>query len=219
MKTQSSSRGWTYVGLVIALLGGPLLIAAQTALTGRVSNVPETLVRELMLFGLAALLLLLILRGERLPLSSIGLKRDHVGRTLLLGLGIFVALGAASAAILGLLHVVGLPLPSFPGFVPPPSVLTLVIIRAGIVEEIFYRGYAIERLESLTKSKWVAAVVPLICFTLAHFKGGISGMAVALVLGAVLTFFYMWKRNLAANILGHFLIDFVPNVLLPSLAG
>ena len=71
----------------------------------------------------------------------------------------------------------------------------------------------------LTKSKWVAAVVPLGCFTLAHFNGGIPGMAVALVLGAVLTFFYMWKRNLAANMMGHFLIDFIPNVILPSLAG
>jgi hypothetical protein len=29
----------------------------------------------------------------------------------------------------------------------------------------------------------------------------------------------MWKRNLIANMTGHFLIDFVPNVLLPALGG
>lgn len=76
-----------------------------------------------------------------------------------------------------------------------------------------------ERLEKLTRSKWVAAIVPLRCFAAAHFKGGLPGVPVALVLGATLTFFYMWKRNLAANMVGHFLIDFVPNVLLPVLSG
>jgi membrane protease YdiL (CAAX protease family) len=219
MNAQLSSRGWTYVGLAIALIAGPALIAAQTAYAGPVSNVAQTVVRELMLFALAALLLVLIVRGERLPLSSIGLKRDGFGRTALLGFGIFLALGLASLGVLGLLRVVGLPLPRFPGFMPPPIALTLVVVRAGVIEELFYRGYAIERLQALTGSKWVAGGVPLLFFTAAHFKGGVPGMAIAFVLGAVLTGFYMWKRNLGANIFGHFLIDFVPNVLLRSLAG
>jgi membrane protease YdiL (CAAX protease family) len=191
----------------------------QRAIAGPVTSVSATLTRELLLFVLAGLLVWIIVRGERLPLSSVGLRSSKIGNTMLLALGVCVALGVASAAVLGALHVLGLPLPSSTGYVPPPLVMTLVVVRAGIVEELFYRGYAIERLEWLTKSKWIAAVVPLTFFTLAHFKGGISGMAVALVLGAVLTFFYMWKRNLAANMIGHFLIDFIPNVLLPSLAG
>jgi membrane protease YdiL (CAAX protease family) len=217
--TVTSSRGWTFAGLAIALVAAPALLALQRAIFGPVSNIPETFTRELLLFALAGLLVWIIVRGERLPLSSVGLRSSKIGRTALLALGICVALGVASAAVLGALHLLGLPLPNFPGYKPPPLLMTLVVVRAGIVEELFYRGYAIERLEWLTKSKWVAAVVPLICFTLAHFKGGVSGMAVALVLGAVLTFFYMWKRNLAANMFGHFLIDFIPNVLLPLFGG
>ncbi|MFL6721049.1 MAG: CPBP family intramembrane glutamic endopeptidase [Sphingomonas sp.] len=210
---------WTYVGLAIALLAGPGLIAIQTAMGGPVSNVAETLVRELMLFALAGVLVLVILRGERLPLSSVGLRTDRFGKTLLLGLGISLALAATAVAALGLLHIVGLKSARFPGFRPPPVVLTLVIVRAGIVEELFYRGYAIERLQALTGSKWVAAIVPLLFFAAAHFKGGASGMLIALALGAALTFFYMWKRNLGANMIGHFMIDFVPNVLLPPPTG
>jgi membrane protease YdiL (CAAX protease family) len=44
-------------------------------------------------------------------------------------------------------------------------------------------------------------------------------MLIALVLGGILTGFYLWKRNLVANIFAHFLIDFIPNVLLPLFAG
>jgi membrane protease YdiL (CAAX protease family) len=217
--TATRSRAWTLAGLALALIAAPALIVVQRAITGPIAGVPQILARESMLFALAAVLLLIILRGERLPLSSVGINLDRPGRTALLALGIFVALGAGVAVALLLLHVVGLPTPNVPGYKPPPGVVTLVMIRAGIVEELFYRGYAIERLEWLTKNKWVAAIVPLLVFTAAHVKLGVSGMIAAFILGSILTAFYMWKRNLIANMTGHFLIDFVPNVLLPALGG
>lgn len=37
-------------------------------------------------------------------------------------------------------------------------------------------------------------------------------------MGAVLSALFLWKRNLAANMLAHFLIDFVPNVVLPLIS-
>jgi hypothetical protein len=33
------------------------------------------------------------------------------------------------------------------------------------------------------------------------------------VIGAVLAAFYLWCRDLVANMVGHFLVDFVANVL------
>ena len=36
---------------------------------------------------------------------------------------------------------------------------------------------------------------------------------VTLVLGAVLTLFYLWRRDLVANMIGHFMVDFIANVL------
>jgi membrane protease YdiL (CAAX protease family) len=96
---------------------------------------------------------------------------------------------------------------------------TLTVARAGLAEEVFYRGYAIERLEALLPNRWLAALIPLLCFTAFHYRQGLAGVFVALVLGAILTALYLWKRNLIANIIAHFLVDFIPNVLLPLLAG
>jgi hypothetical protein len=35
----------------------------------------------------------------------------------------------------------------------------------------------------------------------------------AFVLGTIFTAFYLWRRDLVSNIFGHFLIDFVANVI------
>jgi len=94
-------------------------------------------------------------------------------------------------------------------------VTLLAVVRAGISEEVLYRGYALERLQSLTGSKWIAAATTLVLFAAFHYRQGLAGIFLALILGAVLTGFYLWKRNLTANMFGHFLVDFVPNVVLP----
>ena len=38
-------------------------------------------------------------------------------------------------------------------------------------------------------------------------------VVIALVLGIALTFFYLWRRDLVANMIGHFLVDFISNVI------
>jgi membrane protease YdiL (CAAX protease family) len=38
-------------------------------------------------------------------------------------------------------------------------------------------------------------------------------------MGAVLTALYLWKRNLWVVIASHFLVDFIPNVVLPLLSS
>lgn len=133
------------------------------------------------------------------------------------GLLAFVLLGTGTAAALGLLQMLGLHYGSgSSAFVPPLWATALVVLRAGIAEEVCFRGYAIERIEALTGSRAVAGLVPLIAFASFHYRQGIAGILVALILGAIL---YFWRCNLAANVIGHFLIDFVPNVLLPASAG
>jgi membrane protease YdiL (CAAX protease family) len=94
-------------------------------------------------------------------------------------------------------------------------VLLLVIIRAGFIEELFYRGYAIERLQSLTGSRILAAGIPLLVFAASHYRQGWAGIMIALLTGAVLTGVYVYKRNLWITITTHFLGDFIPNILVP----
>ena len=98
-------------------------------------------------------------------------------------------------------------------------VTLLTVTRAGISEELFYRGFAIERLQALTGSPWIAGAVTLLMFASFHYRQGVPGMVLALVIGAIFTAFYLWKRNLVALIFAHFLVDFVPKVLIPLVSG
>lgn len=95
----------------------------------------------------------------------------------------------------------------------PVWLLILVVIRAGFVEELSFRGFAIERLQAVGLPRWLAAAVPLVIFGLGHYRGGWEGIVMALGIGLVLTAVYLWRRDLVANMIGHFLIDFVGNVL------
>jgi membrane protease YdiL (CAAX protease family) len=97
----------------------------------------------------------------------------------------------------------------------PLWVILIVVIRAGFVEELFYRGYAIERLEALTGNRILAIGLPLLLFALFHYRQGWAGITIALLTGAVLTAVYLYKRNLWIPIMTHFLVDFVPNVAIP----
>lgn len=218
MTEPRNTRGaWTGLGLAIALLGIPAVTLAYRVAVGEISTIGQMLSREAVIFLLLGILLWIVGRGERRPLSSIGLRRGRTGRSLLWGVAAFVLLGVGTAAALGLLPLLGLSYGGERAFVPPLWLTALVVVRAGIVEEVFYRGYAIERIETLTGSRAIAALVPLGAFASFHFRQGIAGILIALILGAILTGFYLWRRDLKANIAGHFLIDFVPNVLLPML--
>jgi membrane protease YdiL (CAAX protease family) len=56
-------------------------------------------------------------------------------------------------------------------------------------------------------------MIPLAIFGVAHWTGGAANILIALVLGGILTAFYLWRRDLVSNMFGHFLVDFVANVL------
>jgi membrane protease YdiL (CAAX protease family) len=100
----------------------------------------------------------------------------------------------------------------------PVSVVTMIVLRAGIVEELFYRGYAIDRLEAVGLSRPAAVALPLVIFSVGHWTGGWANILIAFAAGAILTAFYLWRKDLVSNMIGHFLVDFVANVL-PRLAG
>ena len=100
----------------------------------------------------------------------------------------------------------------------PVWLVWLIVLRAGVIEELCYRGYAIERLHALGLPRRIAAAVPLVIFGFGHWTGGWANIAIALALGGILAFFFVWRRDLAANMIGHWFVDFVANIL-SRLAG
>lgn len=201
----------TWVGLFIALFG--MLIARQ-AVTHfyPVLTFSAAVWKESLIWLCAIALLAVICRGERLPLSSVGIGMSTWTKSLLWAVALAIVCAAIATVIVIITHYNGGPSAESFGRLPV-WLITVICLRAGIVEEFFYRGYAIERLRLLGLNRFWAAAVPLLIFSVGHWTGGTVNIVIALALGAVLSMFYLWRRDLIANMIGHFLVDFFANVL------
>jgi CAAX protease family protein len=213
----------TWVGLALALFGAPLVIFIfqSSAPEGPFTNL-FVLRRELSIFVVTGILILLILKGEKLRLDSIGLHARNWGKSILWGLiGVLIA-GAALAILLFIFSKVGISFGHGPDVGRYENVslwvMFVMVLRAGIVEEICYRGYLIERLEKISGNWIVYFLIPLILFALFHYRQGIGGVIISFVAGAILALLYLKRRDLKANIITHFLVDFIPNVLIPIIS-
>jgi len=216
MATPATSR-WTYCGLFVALFGIPAITTLHRILAPDPTATPSIVARELAILAITALLMWIVIKGEKLPLVSIGLRTDRVGRSLAWSIALAAICLAAAVGCLAIYSAMGVHYGEGQSISRTLPVTTLTVMRAGISEEVLYRGYAIERLQSLTGSKWIAVAISLPLFAAFHFRQGIAGVVLAFVLGAILTAFYLWKRDLLTNMVGHFLVDFIPNVLLVAL--
>jgi membrane protease YdiL (CAAX protease family) len=201
----------TWIGLFLSLFGVPLIRQGVSYFYPNVSFT-ASLWKESLIWLSAFTLLLLVVRGERLPLTSIGIGTSKWWKSILWGFVVAVACGAIGGVIAAMTHYGGGSVAA--AFAKLPVwLLTLIVVRAGVVEELFYRGYAIERLQALGLNRYVAAVIPLIIFSFAHWTGGWANIVIALALGGILAVFYLWRRDLIGNMIGHFLVDFAANVL------
>lgn len=215
---------YTWVGLLLAFFGAPLVIYLF-GLRPQAEPLTNAFVttKEIAIFLVAALLLLLVVRGEKLGLNSIGLHNRHWGKSVFWGFLLAIICFAVLAGLLALFQLAGI---SFGDSSESHKyddislwVMTLIVIRAGIVEEICYRGYIMERLEKIS-GKWVVYfLLPALIFGLLHYKQGLGGIIIATVMGLILAYAYWKKRDLKMNIIAHFLVDFIPNVVLPLLGA
>jgi uncharacterized protein len=176
------------------------------------ASVSHLILNEIIWWLLIAATLAFVTTIERRLLTSIGFRA-------LTHWDILLAPAAAVVILAGLFIIANILLPAF-GLHLSPALNNLratplwwqiiSVLRAGFAEEILFRGYPIERLHSLTGSKAIAAILPLIIFTLAHVPDwGWPHLAIAGFGGAALTVLYLWRRNLWLNIATHCLIDAV----------
>jgi len=200
----------TWLGLFISLFG-MLLVRQVINYFWPTATLTSAMAKEAGMWVIA-IVLLVIVRCEGLPFSSIGLGTARWMKSILWGLLIAVICFLLAGVLIALTHFNGGENGKALGRLPV-WLITLIVIRAGAVEELCYRGYAIERLQTLGLPGWLAAAIPLAIFSVGHWTGGWSNIVIALVLGGVLAVFYLWRRDLAANMIGHFLVDFAGNVL------
>jgi CAAX protease family protein len=201
----------TWAGLAISLFA---MVAIRQVFVFFVPEATFTsaILKEALIWLNAVALIVIIRRGERLPLRSIGLGTARWWKSILWGFVIAIV----SAVVVGALaHLTtyghG---PGSAAFEKLPLwLITAIVFRAGVVEELFYRGYAIERLQMIGLGRLWSIAIPLVIFSLGHWSGGAANILIAFAAGLILTGFYLWRRDLVANMIGHGLVDFVANVV------
>ena len=167
--------------------------------------------RELVFWGLTLVLLAYILLVERRPLSSIGLKRPNWKTAAFGTLGALVMVAGMAFIYMVIYPALGLS-PSEPGMAAvtalPFWLRVLIVVRAAVFEEMYFRGFAIERLTDILGSRWGAAAISFVAFTLEHLGyWGWAHLMIAGFGGIILTGLYLWRRDLGANIIAHLLTD------------
>lgn len=209
--TKTKPSAITWIGLLLSLFA-MLIVRQAVSYFWPTFTFTAAIWKESLIWVSALALLLLVRRGEKLPLTSIGIGTAPWWRSILWGL-VLTVICAAVGFGLAVLTKYGHSSAAEALAKLPLWLITLIVFRAGVVEELFYRGYAIERLQALGLNRYWAAAIPLIIFAVGHWTGGWANIVIALALGGILSAFYLWRRDLVANMIGHFLVDFVANVL------
>jgi membrane protease YdiL (CAAX protease family) len=203
--------GATWAGLAISLFA---MVAIRQAVVffAPESTFGSAVLKEALIWLSAVTLLVIIRRGEHLPMRSIGLGTARWWKSILWG---FVIAVVSIVAVGALAYVTGYGHgPGSAAFEKLPLwLITLIVFRAGVVEELFYRGYAIERLRLIGLGRFWSVAIPLVIFSFGHWSGGAANILIAFAAGLILTGFYLWRRDLVANMIGHGLVDFIANVL------
>ena len=196
------------IGLLIAV-GLPeipisWLVASRTTMTGHLE-------REAFFWIVTAIILAYILLVERRYISSIGLKRP-TWKSIAFGIAAGVLLVAGFMAIFTVvmpaLHL-KMNQSAMAGLMHTPLWFRFILVlRAAVFEEIAYRGYSIERMQELSRSRVFAFLFSVAAFTYAH--AGYWGWASLLIPafgGIVLAGLYLWRRDLSCNMIAHFIAD------------
>jgi membrane protease YdiL (CAAX protease family) len=197
-------------GLIAAIVL-PLLPIGKRIAPG--DSIGTLLIREGIWWSYAAAVIAWLHLGERLPISSIGLKRPTWKSVL------FAILGAAallavfvihSALIVPLFHLNASAASAERNAIlaRPYWYRVLLVLRAAVVEEILFRGYIIEKVRQLTGSTVLAITLSVAVFTYIHLAGwGLVHLIPVFAGGVIFALLYVWKRDLPSNMMAHFITD------------
>ncbi|PFH10237.1 CAAX prenyl protease-like protein [Collimonas sp. PA-H2] len=205
---ESRRAAVSMAGVLLVLIAASLPYAKWV---DEFQSVTHLIFHELIWWGIVFLVLAYVHFVEKRPLASIGLRAPKWT-----DLPTAVVFGIVTLA--GLIAIINIGLPALGLQLNGENVSqisntpfwwrVISVVRAAASEEMLFRGYAIERIQELTKSKMAAAIITCIVFTLAHVgPWGWSHILVAGFGGIAFTLLYLWKRNLCLNVIAHFMVD------------
>lgn len=192
---------------MLALLLMAVILAPIGSWIFPAEGLPALIGREGVFWALTLTIIAYVLIVERRPLASVSLKAWRWSN-MLIGLAA-AALTIAGMAVIYLALFPALGLSQSDGdpvaLSTPLWFMAAIVLRAAVFEELFFRGFMIERLTEILGSRWIAATLSLVAFTGSHLGGwGPAHLIVAGFGGFVLTALYLWRRDLVTNMVAHF---------------
>lgn len=195
----------TVGNLAIALLGLPAFVLLLNITNTDVQTVTTIGVH----WALALIVIGIAVRGEKLSLADLGFRRPSIidiGYILVTSVGILLVYTVTPP----LIEALGLPVGESDGLVGSSAGIGTALAYAvtiGIVEEILYRGYPIERLFAYTDSALVAGGGTWIIFTAIHaLNWPLGSLLQTALVSAVLTVVYLRRRTLFPVMGAHVLV-------------
>lgn len=188
-------------------------------LAPKIGETDARVVTETAIWLYAAIVLAIALFWEGRRLASIGLRRLSFASLGFAIAGAAAMIGAGFLAgflVYGLLHQPQHSDAQAAALLNGSVVYALCLaVRAGVIEEIFFRGLAIEQLTILTGSRWFSAFLATTVFVVIHvLHFDLIQLIPIAAIAIVLTGLYLWRRDLWANIIAHIIVDGVGLVTL-----
>jgi membrane protease YdiL (CAAX protease family) len=192
------------IALAVAVLGPPALAAAGDHIFGPAPRPAAVFVLQLVFCAIAAGVLAIVTRVERLSLASVGLRRprrDTVLTIVMLAAAVSLLPLIVQPLVRATVDVERVAATTQRMLALPLWLRAFIATTSGFVEEILYRGYAVERLSMLTGRRGLGASLAALIFCLAHAPAwGLSfALAMDLPFGILMTACYLWRRDVIAN--------------------
>ncbi len=226
MKIEKKYLTWpTIVGLSLPMIGMPLWSIISRLFLRSMDRDSRAILGSLITVGLAVGVVAVVTLWEKNPLSAIGLRRQ-TPRSIIFALSssIVIAVGGTLLSF-AIIKVFSLPMPkTMPEFlrVFPVWLSIWLVVSGSIAEEILYRGFVIERLGQITGNIWFGGLITLLWFNLLHLPlGWVYTISIVFPVSLLITILYIWRRDLFATIVAHFVFNapLIVLSLLPLLEG
>lgn len=195
-------------GLVLALLGPPALATATRWWGGLQPSMTVQVVGQAALGAIAVAVLFMLTHGQRLALHTIGIRRPDAWTpvvALVVVLTSWSLLPLVSDWLLRRLALGGFETGILSLAAQPMWWRVCIALTSGPIEELLYRGYAVEQFSALAGRRWAGGVLAALAFGLAHipFWGPGPALAADLPFGVLMVLAYLWRHDLVATSAAH----------------
>jgi membrane protease YdiL (CAAX protease family) len=208
-------------GLVVAFGGPAVLLSPADRLLGSPERLATKVLEELMLWAFLAIIFAIVILWEKKTLASMWIRplawSSFAWGLLLAAATIYVAIPFLTE-VLRMAGIAGFEAGMAKILVLPLWLRVIAVITAGVVEDALFIGYGFTRLVFLTGSKWMAGIVTIMLVSFLHFPNwGIGPVLAYFVAVGLAVAFFVWRRDLLANIVAHVIVDGMSLVIVPAL--